>query len=41
MMKKRMPNDADIADLLLDWVPDAGHRRAILVDNPRQLYGFD
>ncbi|HEX3575599.1 MAG TPA: amidohydrolase family protein, partial [Rhodopila sp.] len=29
MMKKRMPNDADIADLLLDWVPTA-HRQAIL-----------
>jgi predicted TIM-barrel fold metal-dependent hydrolase len=26
---------------LLDWVPDAAHRRTILVDNPRQLYGFD
>jgi 2-pyrone-4,6-dicarboxylate lactonase len=41
MMKKRMPNDADIADLLLDWVPDAAHRQTILVENPRQLYGFD
>ena len=40
MMKKRMPNDADIADLLLDWVPDATHRKAILADNPCQLYGF-
>lgn len=40
MMKKRMPNDADIADLLLDWVPDQAVRRAILVDNPQQLYGF-
>ncbi len=40
MMKKRMPNDADIADLLLDWVPDEAHRQQILVENPRQLYGF-
>jgi predicted TIM-barrel fold metal-dependent hydrolase len=39
-MKKRMPNDADIADLLLDWVPDAAKRTAILVDNPQALYGF-
>jgi predicted TIM-barrel fold metal-dependent hydrolase len=29
------------ADLLLDWVPDAAHRQTILVENPRQLYGFD
>jgi 2-pyrone-4,6-dicarboxylate lactonase len=41
MMKKRMPNDADITDLLLGWVPEIAHRQTILVDNPRQLYGFD
>jgi predicted TIM-barrel fold metal-dependent hydrolase len=40
MMKKRMPNDADIADLLLDWVPGVAAREAILVENPRRLYGF-
>jgi D-galactarolactone isomerase len=40
-MKKRMTNDADVADLLLDWVPDAAARQTILVDNPRQLYGFE
>lgn len=40
MMKKRMPNDADIADLLLDWVPDEDVRKSILVDNPQGLYGF-
>jgi 2-pyrone-4,6-dicarboxylate lactonase len=40
MMKKRMPNDADIADLLLGWVPDEATRKAILVDNPETLYGF-
>jgi len=40
MMKKQMPNDADIADPLLDWVPSEAHRQSILVDNPRTLYGF-
>jgi predicted TIM-barrel fold metal-dependent hydrolase len=40
MMKKRMPNDGDICDLLLDWVPDAAIRQVILADNPQYLYGF-
>lgn len=35
-----MPNDGDLADLLLDWVPDEGQRRKVLVDNPARLYGF-
>jgi len=40
MMKKTMPNDADICDLLADWVPDEAIRHRILVDNPAALYGF-
>jgi predicted TIM-barrel fold metal-dependent hydrolase len=40
MMKKRMPNDGDLCDLLERWAPDAGTRRRILVDNPAALYGF-
>jgi 2-pyrone-4,6-dicarboxylate lactonase len=40
MMKKRMPNDGDICDLLLGWVPDAAIRQVILADNPQRLYGF-
>jgi predicted TIM-barrel fold metal-dependent hydrolase len=40
MVKGAMPNDGDLADLLLDWVPDAGLRRRVLVDNPARLYGF-
>ena len=28
-------------DVLLDWVPDEAVRKAILVDNPAVLYGFD
>jgi len=40
MIKTGMPNDGDIADLLLDWVPDEAVRQRILVDNPQTLYGF-
>lgn len=35
-----MPNDGDLLDLLLDQVPDEATRNRILVDNPRELYGF-
>jgi predicted TIM-barrel fold metal-dependent hydrolase len=35
-----MPNDADLIDLMADWVPDAATRKRILVDNPAQLFGF-
>jgi len=38
--KDRVPDDADLLDLLLDWAPDARVRRKILVDNPVSLYGF-
>lgn len=34
------PSDADLMDLLLDWAPDEGDRRRILVDTPAALYGF-
>jgi 2-pyrone-4,6-dicarboxylate lactonase len=40
MVKGTMPNDGDLADLLLDWVPDAGLREQVLVKNPEKLYGF-
>lgn len=35
------PEEADLLDLLLDWVPDAHIRQAILADNPARLYWFD
>lgn len=38
--KDRIPDDADLLDLLLDWAPDEATRRKILVDNPAGLYGF-
>lgn len=34
-----MPNDADLLDLMLDWVPDEATRRKIFVDNPTRLFG--
>ena len=37
---REMPNDGDLADLLLEWVPDAATRSRILVDNACALYGF-
>ncbi len=36
-----MPEDAALADLLADWVPDAASRRKVLVENPARLYGFE
>ncbi len=38
--KDRTPDDADLLDLLLEWAPDEGTRRKILVDNPAALYGW-
>ena len=35
------PTPSDIATLLRRWIPDAGLRHTILVDNPCELYGFD
>jgi D-galactarolactone isomerase len=34
------PDDADLLDLLLDWVEDESTRRRVLTDNPAALYGF-
>jgi D-galactarolactone isomerase len=35
-----LPDDAMLLDLLLEWAPDKATRRAILVDNPAELYRF-
>jgi 2-pyrone-4,6-dicarboxylate lactonase len=40
MVKHAMPNDADLLNLLKDWVPDTKIRQQILVSNPARLYGF-
>jgi D-galactarolactone isomerase len=38
--QKSPPDEADLMDLLLDWVDDEATRTRILVDNPVELYGF-
>lgn len=40
MVKGPMPNDGDVCDLLVDWVPDATDLHKVLVRNPARLYGF-
>lgn len=35
-----MPNDGALADLLLDWIPEAALRSRVLAENPEELYGF-
>jgi predicted TIM-barrel fold metal-dependent hydrolase len=40
MLKGSMPNDGQLADVLADWIADAGLRRQVLARNPARLYGF-
>ena len=40
MVKKHMPHDADLCELLGSWVSDESLRKAILIDNPCMLYDF-
>ena len=35
-----MPNDADLADMLSDWISDVALRKRVLSDNPVRLYDF-
>jgi D-galactarolactone isomerase len=35
-----MPNDVDLLDQMLDWVPDETTRNRIFVDNPAELFNF-
>jgi predicted TIM-barrel fold metal-dependent hydrolase len=39
-IKKYMPNDGDLVDLIPLFMPDEALQRAVLVDNPHRLYGF-
>jgi predicted TIM-barrel fold metal-dependent hydrolase len=39
-IKKHMPNDGDLVDLIPLFMPDAAQQRKVLVDNPQRLYGF-
>lgn len=35
-----MPNDVDLAEMVLRWLPDESLRQQVLVRNPETLYGF-
>jgi 2-pyrone-4,6-dicarboxylate lactonase len=35
-----MPNDGDLLDLMVEWVPDEAVRSRILTQNANKLYGF-
>jgi predicted TIM-barrel fold metal-dependent hydrolase len=37
---KPMPNDVDLLDQMLEWVPDEKTRHLIFVDNPAEIFGF-
>ncbi len=39
-IKKHMPNDGDLVDLIPKFMPDEALQRKVLVDNPHRLYGF-
>jgi len=40
-IKRHMPNDGDLVDLIPLFMPDPAQQQAVLVDNPQRLYGFD
>jgi predicted TIM-barrel fold metal-dependent hydrolase len=39
-IKKHMPNDGDLVDLIPLYMPDTVLQRKVLIDNPQRLYGF-
>jgi 2-pyrone-4,6-dicarboxylate lactonase len=39
-IKKHMPNDGDLVDLIPLYMPDSGLQKKVLVDNPHRLYEF-
>ena len=39
-IKRHMPNDGDLVDLIPLFMPDESLQRKVLVDNPHRLYGF-
>lgn len=38
--EKIKPSDFELINLLTKWVPDESRRHLVLVDNPKELYGF-
>lgn len=41
MRHSNIPNNGDLLDLILDWIPQEDVRNRILRDNAHELYGFD
>jgi predicted TIM-barrel fold metal-dependent hydrolase len=39
-IRRHMPNDGDLVDLIPLFMPEAALRQAVLVDNPHRLYHF-
>ena len=39
-IKKHMPNDGDLVDLIPLYMPEPALQKRVLVDNPGRLYGF-
>lgn len=39
-IKRHMPNDGDLVDLIPEFMPDPDLQQAVLVDNPNRLYQF-
>ena len=39
--ERAMPHDGELLDALMQWAPTEASQRAILVDNPARLYGYD
>ncbi|HUK60056.1 MAG TPA: amidohydrolase family protein [Stellaceae bacterium] len=37
---KPMPNDGDLVDIMLDWIPDEKTRNRIFADNAAECFGF-
>lgn len=40
MMKGGMPHDADLSDVVNEWIPDRDQRTAIFAENAARLYGW-
>jgi len=40
-IKRHMPNDGDLVDLIPLFMPDSALQQAVLVDNPHRLYQFE
>jgi len=39
MVETSMPHDADLVDLVADWLPERGQQEALFAANAARLYG--